>query len=101
MKQFFSCLSSRSNYKGFNLFFAFLAFFLFASIFVFPLQKGHCNQVTLTWDPNTESDLAGYEIYYGTSSGNYQWNIDMGNATTYTLNSLEIRSNLLCRGNCL
>ncbi len=90
MKQFFSCLSSRSNYKGLNLFFTFLAFFLFSSLFVFPLQRGHCNQVTLTWDPNTEPDLAGYEIYYGTSSGNYQWNIDIGNVTTYTLYGLNV-----------
>ncbi len=90
MKQFSSCLSSRSNYKGLNLFFTFLAFFLFSSLFVFPLQNGHCNQVTLTWDPNTEPDLAGYEIYYGTSPGNYQRNIDIGNVTNYTLYGLNV-----------
>ncbi len=27
--------------------------------------------VNLAWDANTESDLAGYRIHYGTSSGNY------------------------------
>ena len=25
--------------------------------------------VTLSWDPNSETDLAGYKVYYGTSSG--------------------------------
>lgn len=26
---------------------------------------GHAGTVTLAWDPNTESDLAGYKLYYG------------------------------------
>ncbi len=48
---------------------------------------------TLTWTaPTTNSDgspltdLAGYNLYYGTSSGNYTNTIHVGNATTYTLN---------------
>jgi fibronectin type 3 domain-containing protein len=45
-------------------------------------------QVTLEWDPNTESDLAGYKIYYGDSSGDYLGVIDVGNATTYTVANL-------------
>ncbi len=44
----------------------------------------------LAWDPDNVSDLAGYKIYYGTASGNYQGNIDVGNVTTYTLNGLTI-----------
>jgi fibronectin type 3 domain-containing protein len=44
--------------------------------------------VDLTWDQNTESDLAGYRIYHGTSSGNYDINIDIGNPTTYTVSGL-------------
>lgn len=45
-------------------------------------------QVTLSWDANTESTLGGYKLYYGTSSGNYTANVDVGKATTYTLNNL-------------
>jgi hypothetical protein len=45
-------------------------------------------QIRLAWDPNTESDLAGYKIYYGTSSRTYTNSIDVENVTTYTLSGL-------------
>ena len=48
----------------------------------------HSAQVTLAWDPNTEQNLAGYKIYYGTSSSNYTMGVDAGNNTTYTLSGL-------------
>lgn len=50
---------------------------------------------TLSWNPPTTNvdgtpltDLAGYRIYYGTSTGNYTQNINVGNVTTYQLASL-------------
>src|SRR2546427_380636 len=45
-------------------------------------------QVTLVWDPNTETDLAAYKLYYSTSSGSYQSSVDVGNLTSYTLSGL-------------
>lgn len=45
--------------------------------------------VTLSWDPNTEPDLAGYKVYYGTSSHNYTETIDVGNTTTYQITGLS------------
>ena len=44
--------------------------------------------VTLEWDANSESDLAGYNLYYGTSSRDYSGNIDVGNVTEYKVDSL-------------
>ena len=41
--------------------------------------------VTLAWDSNTEPDLAGYKVYYGTSSRVYGTPIILGLTTTTTL----------------
>ena len=34
--------------------------------------------------------MAGYKIYYGTASGNYQRSVEAGNVTSYTLSDLAI-----------
>ena len=54
------------------------------------------NSATLTWDaPTTNADgtpltdLAGYKIYYGTTSGNYTEVIDVGNVTTSKVEGLN------------
>jgi len=47
-------------------------------------------QATLAWDPNTESDLAGYRIHYGTASGSYTVHTDVHNVTTYTVDGLTV-----------
>lgn len=43
---------------------------------------------TLSWAPNTDSDLAGYKVYMGTTSGLYGTPVDVGNVTTYTAGNL-------------
>lgn len=42
-------------------------------------------QVTLTWDANTEENLAGYKIYYGSISRDYNTVVDVNNVTRYTI----------------
>jgi hypothetical protein len=52
-------------------------------------STAHSVQVTLAWDANGESDLAGYKVYYGTSSRNYTWFLDVGNVTSTTVANLS------------
>jgi hypothetical protein len=44
--------------------------------------------VTVTWDRNTEPDVVGYRVFWGTQSGVYTFNQAVGNATTWTVNDL-------------
>ncbi len=46
-------------------------------------------QLTLTWDKNPEPDIAGYKVHYGTSSGNYDHSVDVGNQTSCTISGIE------------
>jgi len=47
-------------------------------------------EVTLEWDPNpAPEDVAGYKVYYGYSSRNYEISFNAGNQTTYTISGLE------------
>lgn len=49
------------------------------------LSTASAADVTLTWNANTESDLAGYKLYQGTVSGQYGPPVTLGKVTTYTL----------------
>ena len=41
------------------------------------------------WNPNSEPDVAGYRVYYGTASREYSNSIDVGNITAYRLSGLR------------
>ena len=45
---------------------------------------------TLSWYPNTETNLAGYKIHIGTAAGIYNATVDVRNVTSYNLSNLTI-----------
>jgi hypothetical protein len=51
-----------------------------------PLFSG---DVKLHWDANTETDLQGYKLYWGTASGAYGAPITLGLQNDYTLTGLN------------
>lgn len=60
-----------------------------AAQFVFvPSSTLYAASINLAWNANSESDLAGYRIYYGTSSGNYTSFQETGKVTSYTISNL-------------
>jgi hypothetical protein len=54
-------------------------------LFFAPANAAHLD---LAWDANTEPELAGYRVYYGTASREYVDFADVGNTTTYLLDGL-------------
>ena len=51
-------------------------------------SSGETGTINLAWDPNTDPDLAGYKVYYGTSPRTYGPGIDVGNVKTFALTGL-------------
>lgn len=45
-------------------------------------------EATLTWNANTEPDLAGYKVHYGTSSSIYDTTINVGKSLSYCASGL-------------
>jgi len=61
-----------------------LAFMLLLGL----IAQAQAAQVTLAWDANSEPDLSGYKLYYGTSPGNYPSIKTLGKVTTDTVTNL-------------
>lgn len=45
--------------------------------------------VNVGWNANSESDLAGYSVHYGTASGSYTYHINVGNKTSQLITNLS------------
>lgn len=70
----------------------FILLLLVSTLFnIFPglTSNAGAGQITLTWDPNTQPDFAGYNVYYGTASGTYSTRLNVGNVTSYTVTNLS------------
>ena len=68
---------------------SYLSFLFLVSVILFiSITNSFASQVTLTWNISTADDIAGYKIYYGNSSRNYNSFVDVGNQTSYTISDL-------------
>ena len=64
----------------------FVAAFLLS--FVYSVRAVYSAQVTLEWEASS-GDVAGYNVYQGTSSRDYDVTSDVGNWTSVTIADLE------------
>ena len=64
-------------------------YFVFALLLLLAgLEKVLGGGIILSWNASTSPDVAGYEIWYGTSSGVYAYNVNAGSATSVTISNL-------------
>ncbi|VAX33570.1 hypothetical protein MNBD_NITROSPIRAE01-1408 [hydrothermal vent metagenome] len=81
------------SHSSLNLSFLWKSVFLVQSTFfvlLFVLNPHvFAGSAILSWDANSESDLSGYKVYFGTSSGSYGTPTTVGNVTTYTVPDLN------------
>lgn len=55
---------------------------------VFASAQGSTNLVNLSWQPSPDTNVIGYNIYYGTASRAYTNEISLGNNTSATISDL-------------
>ena len=62
--------------------------FVFALILCVLPAAASAATVTLAWNANTETNIGGYVLVYGTSPGSYSGSVDVGNTTSRAVSSL-------------
>ena len=60
----------------------------FGAVMVIMANSAHGATVRVSWNPNSEPDLDGYKVYYGTLSGTYTQVIDVGAVTSTDVSNL-------------
>ena len=60
----------------------------FSTLFTFSLPSAFAATLSLAWDPSSGPNVAGYKLYYGTSSRNYPYKVDTGKSTNCSLSGL-------------
>jgi hypothetical protein len=63
-----------------------------AGMLAMPGSGRAAQSALLTWNGNTAPTVAGYNVHYGTSSGNYTSQINVGNVTSATISNLNAGS---------
>ncbi len=63
--------------------------FLFVLLVSFAnAEKAHADNITLDWSASDSPSVTGYNVYYGTNSGNYPYKLDAGDSTSATISNL-------------
>jgi hypothetical protein len=65
-----------------------LSVVLTAAVVALIAQSAAAAGLTIAWDPNAETDIAGYVLKYGEQSRDYHVTLDAGRATTLTVEGL-------------
>ena len=76
-------MENKPGIKKYGLFFSVFAVFIFILV-----SEGFGKGVTVSWEKNAESNIAGYCVYYSRVSRNYSTSIDAGNVLELTISSL-------------
>jgi hypothetical protein len=82
---------ARSSRLNANFFRFILLLLIPCALYLMPstLPAASAASVTLAWDQNSEPDVAGYKIHWGTSSDNLAFNKNVGNTTLCTITELD------------
>jgi hypothetical protein len=95
MFKFYTLIKFNKTVFSRYLFSCLISFLLLNAISFLAIEETYAGQAILSWNPPAKNvdgtpltDLAGYKVYYGTASGNYSQNINVGNITTYTVQNL-------------
>ena len=59
---------------------------MFCALLHNPVQAGQ--SVTLAWNPSPDTNVVGYNVYYGAASRTYTDGVNAGNATSATIANL-------------
>ena len=77
-------LSSLASLASFSV-----GLWAFGLFYVLLSSMASAAPVTLAWDPVSDSDLAGYKLYYGNASGQYSFSVNVSDTTTTSLSGLD------------
>ncbi|GAU08921.1 fibronectin type III domain-containing protein [Desulfoplanes formicivorans] len=61
----------------------------FLAVFVVHAMPARATAVTISWNANSDKNLNGYRVHYGTKSRDYQYIEDVGNITRYVTDDLQ------------
>ena len=76
-------------FKRFAIQRAVLAFVLLSGLAILlPVSAPATQSVTFGWEPSADTNVVGYNIYYGTASHVYPSKVSFGSVTTATISGL-------------